>query len=251
MNVVSDLKDMANFVGLLLKKSLESHPIEPLFIDVKTSLHSPVKKCRCKLYSWTTEGTGYNKKQARQNAAELMLGRFENQSCYKSPSDNVAMKINLFCYIHGKEKPCLNLVKREANGLFVVRYVFEGCTSVGIGRNKETAKEIALEKIAHHFDMHTFYYHYLKNKENLQRSENPLVLLTEFCRARKEELLFHDVMSECYKSTTPRFVVACSVRNLVATSQPNFSKKNAKLEAASLMLDKLVRSTKFNILSPD
>lgn len=84
----------------------------------------------CKLYSWTTEGTGYNKKLVRQNAAELMLRRFENQSCYTSPSDNVAMKINLFCYIDGKEKPFLTLAKSDASGLFVVRYVFDGCTSV-------------------------------------------------------------------------------------------------------------------------
>lgn len=84
----------------------------------------------CKLYSWTTEGTGYNKKQASQNGAELMLRRFENQSCYTSPSDNVAMKSNLFCYINEKEKPFLTLAKSDASVMFVVRYVNDGCTSL-------------------------------------------------------------------------------------------------------------------------
>lgn len=67
------------------------------------------------------------------------------------------MKINLFCDINGKEKPFLTLVKSDASGMFIVRYVFDGCTSVGKWRNKETAKEIALEIIAHYLDIHTFY----------------------------------------------------------------------------------------------
>lgn len=74
------------------------------------------------------------------------------------------MKINVLCYINGKEKPFLTLSKSDASGMFVVRYVNDGCTSVGKWMNKETAKEIALEKIAHYLDIHTFCYHYLKNK---------------------------------------------------------------------------------------
>lgn len=73
---------------------------------------------------------------------------------------------------------------------------------VGKWRNKETAKEIALEEIAHYLDIHTFYYHYLKNKESLQQSKNPIVLLTEFFRARKEAVLFQDVMVDCDLSKT-------------------------------------------------
>lgn len=67
------------------------------------------------------------------------------------------MKINLFCYINGKEKPFLTLAKSDASGMFVVQYVFDGCTSAGKWRNKETAEEIALEKIAHYLDIHTLY----------------------------------------------------------------------------------------------
>lgn len=230
---------MANFVGLLIQKSLESHPVKPVFMDVETDQQSPVKKCVCKLYSWASEGTGYNKKQARQNAAELMLRRFENQTWYTSPSDNVAMKINLYCYIYGKEKPLLYSEKDEASGLFVVHYIFDGYTCVGTGKNQETAKEIALEEIAHHFDIHTFYYNYLKDKERLLRSENPLVSLTAFSQEIKEELLFHYEVVECDLSRSQRFVVTCSLLDLKTTSQPNFSKKNAKLEAAALMIDKL------------
>lgn len=116
----------------------------------------------------------------------------------------------------------MTLAKSDASGMFIVRYVFDGCNSVGKWRNKETAEEIALEKIAQYLDIHrpTFYYHYLKIKESLQRSENALVLLTEFCRARKEAVLFQDVMVDCdlSKNTRQRFVVACSVLDLVTTS---------------------------------
>lgn len=77
-----------------------------------------------------------------------------------------------------------------------------------------------MEEIAHYLDIHTFYYHYLKIKESLQRSENPLVLLTEFFRARKKPVLFHDVMVDCDSNmnTSQRFAVACSVLDLVTTS---------------------------------
>lgn len=76
-----------------------------------------------------------------------------------------------------------------------------------------------MEEIAHYLDIHTFYYHYLKIKESLQRSENALIFLTEFFRARKEPVLFHDVIVDCDLSinTSQRFVVACSVLDLVTT----------------------------------
>lgn len=231
---------MTNFVGILQEKCQKNQKDTPKYLDVEAELQSLVKKCVCKLEGWTTEGCGCNKKEARQNAAELMLRRVD-VNWFTAPSDNVATKIKLFCSITRKEKP-VYIEKGIENGLFVVEYTFDGSTGVGKGSNKEAAKEKASEEIANHFHIHTFYDHYVKRNERVQQQKNAIVMLVELCQARNLEFSFLDKEVECGSGRwwrTPQFVVSCLVDKLVTVSKPNKSKKNAKLEAAALMFDKL------------
>lgn len=229
---------MANYVGLLQEKCQKNQKDTPRYADMQTELLSPVKKCVCKLDGWTAEGCGYNKKQAKQNAAELMLRRVDKEDWFTASSKNIDAKINLFCSITRKEKPVYTERGRE-NGLFVVQYMFDGSIGVGKGSSEEEAKEEAAEKIANHFKVRTFYDHYVRRKERIQQQKNAVVTLVELCQARNLDFSFHDkkVLSETVK--TPMFVASCSVADLVTVSKPKKSKKSAKLEAAALMFEKL------------
>lgn len=232
---------MANFVGLLQEKCQKNQKDIPRYVDVETELHSTLKKCECQLDSMTTEGCGYSKKQARQNAAELMLRRADDDDWFTAPSDNVTTKIKVFCSITGKEKPVF-IEKGNENGLFVVEYIFDGSAGVGEGSNKEAAKKKASEEILNRFNIHTFYDHYVKRKERIQQQKNSIVTLVELCQARNLDFSFHDEDVESESGSwwrTNHFVVSCWVNDLVTKSKPNKSKKSAKLEAAALMLDKL------------
>lgn len=242
---------MANFVGMLQEMCQKYNKEAPTYIDEETDLPNSVKKCVCKLHSWTTEGVGNSKKQARQKAAELMLANAKHDNQFTTPdrvttSINVGIKINLFADKNGKEKP-LYSEKEKEDDLFIVEYKFDGYTSVGKGSSKKVAKEMALEEIAAHFDIHTFHENYLKKKERMQETKVSISMLHELCQARKlHNPSYHDEIVENCNGKTKDFVVSCSVNDLLTVSKPNFSKKFAKIEAAALMIDKLNKTLHFD-----
>lgn len=243
---------MANFVGLLQEMCQKNNKEAPTYVDKEeTDVRNPVKKCECKLHSWITEGVGNSKKQARQNAAELMLASAKHDSWFTTPdrgtsSVSVGLKINVFADKNGKEKP-LYAEKEKEGGLFVVEYIFDGYTAKGKGSSKKAAKEMALEEIAAHFDIHTFHDNLLKQKERMKENKVSITMLHELCQARKfNNPSYHDETVENYTGKSKDFVVTCLVNDLLTVSKPNFSKKFAKIEAAALMVDKLNKTFHFD-----
>lgn len=236
-----------NFVGVLQEKCVKAKLSLPKYTEHDV-LPDKTFKCICALEKWTTEGIGFSKKTAKQNAAKSMLSHVECEHILESTSsekiksiENAISKLYTYCTKEKQEKPLFS-EKPDENGLTVVECSFNGFSGIGRGVNKKTAKEMSADIVLKHFNIYEYFDNLEKRDDRIESLKNSIAQLNELCQNRKLPIVYKEGHFHT-ESKSPLYEVTCTVGEFESKSSKNLSKKEAKIEAATLMLNLLHRNT--------
>ncbi|KAG8262033.1 hypothetical protein J6590_061764 [Homalodisca vitripennis] len=234
-----------NYVGMLQEKCCKSKISLPNYCDLETD-RSNLFKCSCQLGELHTEGVGYSKKAAKQNAAQRMLSKMEstNTSIIGEKQEvviNSVSRLGEYATKNKLDNP-LYAEKSEEDGLFVFTCTFNGFTSEGRGHTKKQAKEKSANSVAQHFGVHEYFENLKKCEKRKSLLKPPTQRLHEYCQDKHVTALYsEEKISLANKKEA--YVVICKVGDFEQRSLPNESKKLAKLEVASMVLNLLNNDT--------
>lgn len=236
-----------NFVGLLQEKCIKSRLAPAKYIEHGNN-DGNMFTCLCLFDKWTIEGTGSNKKSAKQNAAKLMLAKLENEKVFESITNSPQTSCNKnavsMLYEYSKKENQSDPLfsdKPEENDLYVVECSFNGFSGIGKDYNRKKAKEMSADIVLKHFNIHEYFLNLEKGNQRLKTLKNSVSKLHELCQTKKLNITFNEEITMSASQTL--YEVTCIVGEFKTRSSKSISKKDAKIEASTLMLINLLGAT--------